>query len=256
MQDNMKAVVAIFVFNDDSIYLTTCATDEYNKLKEIVYAKASVELKKKIDSGCQTQVLCHCSFEYAPIFEEMLIKRLTKKHRVLNCSSIFKPKKPPTVTKSILIKDCVLGKETSYSSIKEASEELRKNYNTLYKYIGSQKLLDGRYLISYSEPVERPISEEEAVPDTFIEEGEEEPLNDEFRALDASGDKYAGKSFVLWDLYSGEKAKRYQSMEELLEDNPEITEPQAYEVIENKLKLKGRIRIMLEEEYEDMILTI
>lgn len=165
MKEVFDQVVATMKFKNGSIYIASCLYEEYEKLKEIICAKASDSLKSYIAKGCEISANFVCSATQVESYKKMLAQFFTQEGvNVLNGQRRFETnsgRKAPDKSKPVVVEDNIMRTKTSYSSIKEASEELRKNYNTLYKYIGSQKLLDGRYLISYSEPVERPISEEE-----------------------------------------------------------------------------------------------
>ena len=163
MKEVFDQVVATMKFKNGSIYIASCLYGEYEKLKEIIYTKASDSLKSYIAKGCEISANFICSATQVENYKKMLAQFFAQEGvNVLNGQRRFETnsgRKAPDKSKPVVVEDNIMRTKTTYTSIKEASEGLKRNYNTVYKYLKENALLDGRYLISYSEPVEGSISE-------------------------------------------------------------------------------------------------
>ena len=171
MKETCNTIVAIMTLANGKKYITTCeyGTDAYDNLKDTIYKSASLELRQAMDEGCDIEAYIVCPKKNAEEIKQMVIFRYATDREQFGYNNI--PMSSATnghpkgethyKAKSVTLKDTLNNKTVTYPTIQALADAIGRKYSTVYKYLKENALLDGRYLISYSEPVERPISEEE-----------------------------------------------------------------------------------------------
>ena len=171
MKETLNTIVAIMTLTNGKKYVTTCeyGTDAYDNLKDTIYKSASLELRQAMNEGCDMEAYSVCPAKNAEELKNMLIYRYATDREQFGYNNISissatngHPKgETHYKAKSVTLKDTLNNKTVTYPTIQALADAIGRKYSTVHKYLKENALLDGRYLISYSEPVERPISEEE-----------------------------------------------------------------------------------------------
>lgn len=172
MKETFNTIVAIMTLANGKKYVTTCeyGTDAYDNLKDTIYKSASLALRQAMNEGCDIEAYIVCPKKNAEEIKQMVIFRyatdreqfgynIESKKRSEDCHYVTGAEHPKA--KSVTLKDTLNNKTVTYPTIQALADAIGRKYSTVHKYLKENALLDGRYLISYSEPVERPISEEE-----------------------------------------------------------------------------------------------